>query len=106
MDYLPMAANCALDESGMRRQVARYRRAGQSARLVERSARMLVVDFDRRLEAELVTEAIAVERECCPFLAIDWQADRGRLTIAVSGPEHAPALEAIAFALAPESTSS
>jgi len=95
-----MAPSCALDEAGLRRQLERYRRAGRGATLVDRTARILTVDLDRRVEAGLVEDMIATERECCPFFDLRWEPDRRRLTISVSQPEHQPALDAIAFALA------
>ena len=69
------------------------------ARVLERSPLRLVVDLDRRVDTGLVEETLAIERECCPFYELDWEPDRRRLRISVSEPEHAPALEAIAFAL-------
>jgi hypothetical protein len=99
MDPLPMAPSCALDETGLRSQLERYRQAGDGARLIERTRRTLVVDLDERVDTRLVAETIAIERECCPFFTLDWEAERQRLTVAVSQAEHEPALEAIAFAL-------
>lgn len=94
-----MAPSCALDEGGLRLQVERYRRAGQGARLIGRTRRRLVVDFAEPASVKLIEEAVAVERECCPFFALDWEPTRRRLTVSVSHVEHEPALRAIAFAL-------
>jgi hypothetical protein len=96
---LPMAPGCALDESGLHSQLQRYRQAGRNARLIERTRCCLVADLDESIDAELVTEAIAVERECCPFIVLTWEQDRRRLTVSVSQAAHEPALDAIAFAL-------
>ena len=96
---LPMAPSCALDESGLRAQVERYGQAGRNARMIERTRRRLVADLDENVDAELVAQTIAVERECCPFFALTWEPDRRRLTVSVSQAEHEPALDAIAFAL-------
>jgi hypothetical protein len=96
---LPMAPSCALDESGLRTQVERYGQAGRNARVIERTRRRLVADLDENVDAELVAQTIAVERECCPFFALTWEPDRRRLTVSVSQAEHEPALDAIAFAL-------
>jgi hypothetical protein len=95
---LPMAA-CALDAAGLRLQLERYRRAGRDAFLIERTPRRLVAELDEGVDAELVEQAIAIERECCPFFALSWDRDRRRLTVSVSQIEHEPALDAIAFAL-------
>jgi hypothetical protein len=97
-----MAPSCALDESGLRRQLERYRQIGTGARLIDRTHRSLVVDLDRRVERKLVEETIATERECCPFFGLGWEPNIRRLTISVSQAEHEPALEAIVFALALE----
>jgi hypothetical protein len=94
-----MAPSCALDEDGLRSQLKRYRQAGRNARLIERAPRRLVADLDKNVERELVAEAVAVERECCPFFTLTWEPDRRRLTVAVSQAAHEPALDAIAFAL-------
>jgi hypothetical protein len=94
-----MAPSCALDANGMRAQYERYRRAGAGARVLERSPTHFVVDLDRHVDPKLVEAALAIERECCPFYELGWEPDRRRLRISVSDQEHAPALEALAFAL-------
>jgi hypothetical protein len=99
MDPLPMAPSCALDEGGLREQARRYRRAGAGARVIERTRRALVVELDGGVDGRLVDEAVAVERECCPFFTLDWQPDRRRLAVSVAQAAHEPALDAIAFAL-------
>jgi hypothetical protein len=94
-----MAPNCALDEAGLRRQYARYRRAGEGASLVCRHERRLVVDLDVHLDQRLVDELIAVERECCPFFGLLFEPLGRRLTVTVAHAEHEPALDAVACAL-------
>ena len=94
-----MAPSCALDESGLRSQLERYRQAGRNAHLIERTPRRLVAALGDDVDAELVAETVAVERDCCPFFALTWEPDQRRLTIAVSQAAHEPALDAIAFAL-------
>ena len=94
-----MAPSCALDESGLRSQLERYQQAGRNARLIERTPRRLVADLDESVEAEVVSEAIAVEQKCCPFFVLTWEPDRRRLTVSVSHAAHEPALDAIALAL-------
>ena len=64
-----------------------------------RSPLRLVVELDQHVDPTLVQETLAIERECCPFYERGWEPDPRRLTISVSRTEHAPALEAIAFAL-------
>lgn len=100
MDPLPMAPSCALDDTDLRLQLERYRRLGRGARPLERTPQRLVVELDEQVDRDLVSEAIAIEQECCPFFKLDWDPDLRRLRVEVSTEEHAPALEAIAFALA------
>jgi hypothetical protein len=99
MDELPMAPRCALDESGMHRQLERYRHAGRRARLLDRTERQVTVELDEQVDRDVIEQAIAVERECCPFFAIDWRAEQRVLIISVGRSEYEPALEAIVFAL-------
>ena len=94
-----MAPGCALDEHALRAQVERYRRAGAGASLIARTRRELTVELDRQVDAQLLQELLATERECCPFFGLVWEPARRRLTFAVSDVEHEPALEAISLAL-------
>ena len=94
-----LAASCALDADGLRAQARRYRRAGEGAELLERSPRRLVARLRDDVDVSDVTEAVAIERECCPFYEIDWDPGTGRLSFAVARAEHETALGAIAFAL-------
>lgn len=94
-----MAPSCALDEAGLRLQLGRYRRAGEGARLIEQTRRRFVVELDEHADGTLIEEAVAIERECCPFFTIEWEPARRRLTVLVSHVDHEPALDAIAFAL-------
>jgi hypothetical protein len=94
-----MAPSCSLDEDGLRSQLERYRQAGVGARLNQRTPRLVIVDLDERVDAQLVERIVAVERDCCPFFTLDWEPERRRLTVAVSRAEHEPALDAIVFAL-------
>ena len=95
---LPVVASCSLDADGLRRQRERYRRAGEGAKVAEKDTRRLVVEVEPGSE-ETVAELVAVERECCPFFGLDWDAGRRRLSVSVAEREHEPALEAIAYAL-------
>lgn len=96
---LPMAPSCALDAEGLRRQLDRYRQLGGGSSLLKRTSRELVVQLDERVQGQLVQQAIAIERECCPFFTLDWQPRSRRLSVSVSEAEHEPALEAIVYAL-------
>jgi hypothetical protein len=88
-----------LDAAGFSRQRERYRVAGESARVTEHDARHLVVRVGEQVPDGVVAELVAVERECCPFFALDWNSEQRRLAVSVSAAEHEPALEAIVSAL-------
>ncbi|HEX2436378.1 MAG TPA: hypothetical protein VHI76_06955 [Solirubrobacterales bacterium] len=100
MKALPtLPDSCSLDAAGQREQADRYRRAGRGVELVERSPRRLELRLAERVDLADVERLIAVERDCCPFFAIDWRADERRLSFSVARGEHGPALDAIAYAL-------
>lgn len=100
MMRLPLApASCSLDQAGLRRQLARYRAAGDGAQLVQRTARTLVVCVAPNAPERALSDLIAVERECCPFLGLDWDPATRRLTVSVSEAHDEPALAAIAHAI-------
>jgi hypothetical protein len=94
-----MAPGCALDEHDLRAQLERYRRAGEGASLITRTRRQLTVELDPRVDAQLVGELLATERECCPFFSLSWQSDTRRLTFSVAASEDEAALDGIAVAL-------
>jgi hypothetical protein len=99
MPELPLVTSCSLDENGLRRQLARYRQAGAGARVIERSPRRLAVALDATVDPALIEQAIATERECCPFFELRWDPAARLLAISVAQREHEPALDAIAYAL-------
>jgi hypothetical protein len=99
MERLPMISRCALEETELDQQLERYRRIGKGARVVAHHRQTLVIEVDPSVKPELILEAIAVERQCCPYFALNWQASRRRLAVSVSTAEQQPALDAIAVAL-------
>jgi len=99
MPETPNAPSCSLDRAGLAAQLERYRRAGAGGRLLERSPRSLTVELALGTDAALVEQAIAIERECCPFYDFHWDARARRLSIAVTQREHEPALGVIARAI-------
>lgn len=110
---LPMIASapagktpsCSLDLDGLVAQRERYRRIGQSVVSVSHSPRSLAVELSPALDASLVEETLRIERECCPFFDLGFDANARILTVGVASAEQAPALDAIAFALGAEAAS-
>jgi len=99
VESLPMAPSCALGEAELLAQVERYRRLGASAKVLERGSLHVVVELSGDVDLRLLHETLAIERACCPFYELAWDADQGRLSISVSEQPHAPALDALIFAL-------
>jgi hypothetical protein len=100
---LPVIAECRLDVPGLQAQRERYRRLGESVEAVERAPQSFTVRFGDGLDPGLLEETLAVERECCPFFGLAFDAERRRLTVSVQDPEQAPALDALLFALSQSS---
>jgi hypothetical protein len=97
---LPMAiADCGLDAAALQQQVARYRELGAGAVVQRVSALELTARFAADPDPELLRATIATERDCCAFFELDYAADDRRLTVAVSDPARAGALDQIQAAL-------
>ena len=95
---LPMA--CSLDGPGLSAQVDRYRALGRDVQSVRRLPRLLEVEFGARVDTALLTEAIAVERGCCPFFELSYDGAKRELTVSVADERQDAALDALRFALA------
>jgi hypothetical protein len=96
-----MVPSCSLTEAGLEYQRSRYARLAPHVRdraLVDNS---FTVQFAEGFDRATLDDAVATERECCPFFEIRFDEDRRRLTVTVREPEHEPALEAIAAAFVP-----
>ena len=94
---LPMFA-CALDADAMSLQRDRYARVAASITGSRRAPGALLVDFDpATLDRGLLEEALAIERECCPFYVLRFEG--ARLSVGVAEPHQEPALDALAHLL-------
>jgi hypothetical protein len=98
-------ASCALDPAGIEDQRARYAALSRSVTHLERTHDSVLVDFDRDLDREKLHEALSVERDCCPFLELSFDAQSRRLRATVTAPDQLPALEAVAYGLEPVASS-
>lgn len=98
-DELPMApVGCTLTESGLVRQFQRYRQLGTAAARIMQGDLGLVVWFDTGIDLALLGETIAIERQCCGFFTLDYDASERRLSITVER-DRRDALRALASAL-------
>jgi hypothetical protein len=90
---------CALDDTALREQLARFTEIGRHALWTRRHATELTVVLDRELDDGLLQRTLDIERECCPFFALIWDEHRRELTVAAH-PRHEPVLDRVARALA------
>ncbi len=91
--------SCALDEAGVRVQRARYSLLAPSVTRLEREDAAVVIEFKEDFDRAALDEALAVERECCPFFLFEFDESERRLRTMVRQVEQLPALDAIARAL-------
>jgi hypothetical protein len=99
---LPMVpSGCALDDGQLAEQLARYRHLSASVLRVDRDGPAARIQFGERVETELVDRTLAIERGCCSFLTVDYDASQRVLAIATD-PEHGrDALSALLSAVTP-----
>ena len=91
--------SCALDETGLHEQRARYALLAPSVTRLEREPGAVMIEFGEGFNRAALDEALAVERECCPFFLFDFDESERRLRTTVREAEQLPALDAIAHAL-------
>ena len=90
---------CALDQEGIQAQQARYAQLGPDVRRILREPVAVVIEFRQGFDRETLEEALAVERECCPFFIFDIDEHSCRLRTTVREREQLPALEAMVYSL-------
>ena len=90
---------CALDEAGVREQRARYARLTPGVARVEREPEAVLIHFRDGFDRAALDQALAVERECCPFFQFEFDDSERRLRATVRDTEQLPALDAIAQAV-------
>jgi hypothetical protein len=96
---LPLLAECKLDLPGLRKQRDRYATLGRDLVGIEREPGRLIATFAQNVDEGLVRETIEVERECCPFFTLAYDAGGHRLSITVDEPVQDPALDALRYSL-------
>ncbi len=96
---LPMAPRLRARRRSLVAQLDRYRRLGTTAISITHRELQLVVRFDADADLELLRETIAIERQCCSFFTLDYDASDRRLSITVDNPDRLDALRALLSAL-------
>jgi hypothetical protein len=94
-----MAPSCSLTKAGLEAQRGRYARLAPHVISRTRRPGAIEVHFGEGVDRGVLEEAVATERECCPFFEIAFDEGVRRLSVAVGRREHEPALAAIAEAL-------
>jgi hypothetical protein len=102
MEREAAAPSCRLDRAALDDQLERYRQISGHVEAVEREPGRLVVRFAPDLPRDRLEVALEVERGCCPFLGIDYDAGGRRLVVAVEQVAQDPMLDALAHALSPQ----
>jgi len=95
----PAAPSCSLSPADLARQQRRYAEIGRAAIASRRSPSTIEIDLSADVDDGLVRETLEIERSCCPFFELDFDADRRVLSIGVADDFHRPALDAIDHAL-------
>jgi hypothetical protein len=90
--------SCALDEDGIAAQRNRYARLAPSVTRVGNEPQAVSIEFRAGFDRAALDEALAVERECCPFFVFEVDEPESRLRVTVRDAEHLAALEALAHA--------
>lgn len=100
---LPMApSGCGLSDRHLAEQLARYRRLSATVLGVERGGATAQIRFSPRVEIDLLAQTLAIERGCCSFFTLDYNAAARVLAIATD-TEHSDALSVLLMALTPSS---
>ena len=94
-----VASSCSLGDMELRAQLQRYRTTGGGAEALVWDKRRRVIRVAASVPDSLVERLVEVERVCCPFFELSWEARDRYLTISVTDGDHEPALDAIGHAL-------
>jgi hypothetical protein len=96
-------SGCSQDAARFKAQAHRYKQAGEGAEVLERTPRKLSLRLAPAANLDSLEEAIAIERDCCPFYEIHFDRSSRELSFAISRADEESALEAIAdaFGLSP-----
>jgi hypothetical protein len=92
-------AACSLSQTGMVDQAARYRRLAADVVAAHRSAWKLEIELAPDVDGANLAQLVRVERGCCPFLDISYDAGARLLSLSVHDRGHAPVLNALAAQL-------
>jgi len=90
---------CTLDDRSLGEQLDRYRQLGKTALSIDELELGLVIAFSAEVDIDLLHETVAIERRCCSFFALGYDASERRLSIAIDDPARGDALRVLLSAL-------
>ena len=96
LNVLPTGCTLTSDELAV--QGARAAALRDDVQAVDRSGSSLTVTFGPYVDARLLDELVATERECCSFLAVDYDGQQRALIVQADDPSREPVLDALAGA--------
>jgi hypothetical protein len=103
---LPLAVpECQLDPAALGPQIRRYRRLASHVTRIERTVGGVRVEFDASVPDGLLGQTLAVERDCCTFVGIDYTPQSRTLSLTVANVAQDPRLDSLAALLTPPTTS-
>ena len=97
-DAIAAIPSCALDESGVDEQRARYASLAPNVTGLKREAEAVSIEFREDFDRRVLDQAIEVERACCPFFQFELDEASRRLRITVREADQVQALDALAYA--------
>ena len=101
-EALPLAIpECRLDAASLGPQITRYRQLAAHVTGVRRTVGAVHVTFDEDLPDGLLGHTLAVERDCCAFVGIDYQPATRTLSFTVQNVDQDPRLDSLAALLTP-----
>jgi hypothetical protein len=98
MKELPLVEGCALTPADLAEQAGRAARLRAALVSAERTPDNLRITFSASVDVSLIAELVETERSCCPFFALDYDADERVLSVGIADAARRPALDAVAAA--------
>lgn len=92
---------CRLPDTAVGPQLARYRKLAEHVIDLHRDVGEVRVQFDDTVPESLLAQTLAVERECCTFVDLEYQPHMRSLTITVANVAQHPRLETLQALLIP-----
>lgn len=96
-----MIPGCQLNGSALPPQIGRYRQLAAHVKRIKRELGDVRVEFDEHVPDGLLEYTLAVERECCTFVGIEYKPESRTLTFTVERVAQDPRLDSLTVLLTP-----